>query len=206
MESSRHQSRISTSRSHSQSSTCGSIHGSLMSQTQRKLMKESSSMAWHGWSAQNRRACVGHSLAPQAHCLHSVSQLVRRKHSTSSSTEKQHSSAHHQVGQFSSDQVLQRYSAPRELSTIQPHCFTGSSQKRLCCSDTQSHHVVSLTVSVMCLMLKPMETSKVQIQIKNQIWSSVFRFWSCSCSLGISSCISRLTGILRYPDNPYPLN
>ena len=57
------------------------------------------------------------------------------------------------------------------------HVYASLAQdKRGWLSLTQSHHVVSLVVSVMCLMLKCMETSKVQIQIKNQIWS---------CCLGV---------------------
>ena len=44
----------------------------------------------------------------------------------------------------------------------------------LCQTSKSHHHVVSLVVIVMCLMLICMQTSKVQIQINDQIWSSCF--------------------------------
>ena len=71
----------------------------------------------------------------------------------------------------------------RKCHSMQPHCLIGSSQKRRAVQTLRHHHVVSLAVSVMCLMLKYMETSKVQIQIKNWIWSAclgiLFMFTVC---------------------------
>ena len=48
-------------------------------------------------------------------------------------------------------------------------------EKRLRCQATKiHHHVVSLVVIVMCLMLKCMQTSKVQIQTHTLVWSVSF--------------------------------
>ena len=67
------------------------------------------------------------------------------------------------------------HSAKRErdkISTSLPHWLKS---KEAGCQTTQSlHHVATLVVIVMCLMLKCMQTSKVEIQINNQIWSSCF--------------------------------
>ena len=66
----------------------------------------------------------------------------------------------------------------RERVKNQAHCRTlphGSSQeKEAVVKRSESRHVV-IVVKVMCLMLTCMQTSKVQIQIHTQIWSSCFR-------------------------------
>ena len=54
-------------------------------------------------------------------------------------------------------------------------CLIGSSLKEAVCQAIKNlHHVVSLAVIVMCLMLKCMMTSKMEIQAHTLVWSVSF--------------------------------
>ena len=50
----------------------------------------------------------------------------------------------------------------------------GHRKEARCQAIKNHHHAVSLAVIVMCLMLKCMETSKVQIQAHTLVWSASF--------------------------------
>ena len=81
-------------------------------------------------------------------------------------------SAHHEARSISVVASATKGACQESAHTL-PH---GSrSQKGGCLSSTQNHHhAVSLAVIVMCLMLKCMQTSKVQIQAHTLVWSVSF--------------------------------
>ena len=69
-------------------------------------------------------------------------------------------------------QFLSRYQVSTSLPLLLPHWLKS---EEVGCQTTQSHHhVVALDVIVMGLMLKCMQTSNVQTQASNQVWSSCF--------------------------------
>ena len=151
---------------------------SSMGRSQAQAQAQQSSRSTQGGSpstesAQVRRTCVGHTQAPQVQCLLSVSQLGQRKHSFSSSTEKQ--DAQFITRGSSLNSVSRNSSATKERVKIFNLTPSLAQIKRgVLCQTSKNHHVVSVAVIVMCLMRKCMETSKVQVQINNKIWSSCF--------------------------------